>query len=84
MKIYIAIQKSVGTLAYLGAQVEIAVDRKNWMAIIASAQWEKPLTCVLEVFLQQELTWSSQEQVFAIWSTDILRWLHCGWYISHL
>lgn len=84
VKIYIAIQKSVGTLAYLRAQVEVAVDRKNRMAIIASAQGEKPLTCVLEVFLQQKLTWSSQEQVLAIWGTDILRRLSCGWYISHL
>lgn len=84
MKKCIAFQKSVKTLAYLWAQVEVAVDRKNRVAIIASAQREKPLTCVLEVFLQQKLTWSSQEQVLAIGSTDILRWLHCGWYISHL
>lgn len=77
-KYIIIIHKLVVTLSYLRAKVEVAVDRKERVAVTASAEGKKPLTCVLEVFLQQELTWSSQEQVLAIWSTDILRWLNCG------
>lgn len=71
-------------MAYLGAQVEVAVNREDRMAVVASAQGEKPLTCVLKVFLQQKLTRGGQERVFTIRSTDILRRLHCGWYIGHL
>lgn len=61
---------------YLRPQVEITVHREYRVCVVLCTEWKQLLAGVLEVFFQEELSWSSQEKVLAVWGTDVLRGPH--------
>jgi len=45
--------KVTGINKYLWAEVQVAVDREDWMAVVLGTEGEEAMAGVLEVFLQQ-------------------------------
>lgn len=63
---------------YLRPQVQVTVYGQNWVCVVPGAEWEQFLAGVLQVFLQKELSWCSQEKMLAVGGTDVLRRPHRG------
>lgn len=59
-------------LAYLRSQVEVTVHRQHRVGVILGAEWKQLLAGVLQIFLQEQLSWRSQEKVLAVRGADVL------------
>lgn len=61
---------------YLRSQVEVTIHRQYRVCVVLGAERKQLLAGVLEVFLQEELSWCSQEKVLTVWGADVLRGPH--------
>lgn len=62
--------------AHLRPQVEIAVHRQHRVGVVLGAERKQPLARVLEVLLQEQVSWRGQEKVLAVRGADVLRGSH--------
>lgn len=58
--------------SHLWTDVEVTVDRQNWVVPVLHGLWEESVAATLKEPLKQEVGRGIQEDLFAVWGTDVL------------